>query len=255
MTHPMQDRVALVTGAAGGIGRATALAFAARGAAVAVADLNATGAEETAHAVADAGGNALPLTVDVSRGDSVTAMIDAVVAHFGRLDFAHNNAGVAYAADEAGPVAAHGEEVWDRIISVNLKGVWLCMKHEIPHMLAQGHGAIVNTSSILGLVGAPGYSAYVASKHGVSGLTKTAALEYGRANIRINAVCPGLIDTAMVAPLIADEAARQASLQSQVIRRMGRPEEVAAAVVWLCSDEASFVTGTLMSVDGGQYAH
>ena len=254
MTQPMQDRVALVTGAAGGIGRATALAFAARGAAVAVADVNAAGAEETARAISEVGGRALPLTVDVSRADSVQAMVDATVAHFGRLDFAHNNAGIAYTEEQAAAVIDHDEGVWDRIIAVNLKGVWLCMKSELPHMLDRG-GAIVNTSSILGLVGGPGFSAYVASKHGVAGITKTAALEYGRFNIRVNAVCPGLIDTPMVAPLITDEDRRQAALRSQVIRRPGAPEEVAAAVVWLCSDEASFVTGTLMSVDGGQYAH
>ncbi|MCB0130846.1 MAG: SDR family oxidoreductase [Caldilineaceae bacterium] len=253
-THPMQDRVALVTGAAGGIGRATALAFASQGAALLVADINGPGAEETAHLITAAGGQAIARRVDVTDSNQVEQMVQQAITHFGRLDYAHNNAGIAYQIEEMGPLAEQSEAVWDKIINVNLKGVWLCLKHELPYFVGQQRGAIVNTSSIFGLVAAPGYSAYIASKHGVAGLTKAAAVDYARYNIRVNAVCPGFIATQMVAPIADNPRLLDASLRSQAIRRPGEPEEVAAAVVWLCSDQATFVTGHMMSVDGGQAA-
>jgi NAD(P)-dependent dehydrogenase (short-subunit alcohol dehydrogenase family) len=181
-------------------------------------------------------------------------MVTQTVREFGRIDCAHNNAGIAYSAEEMGPVHEHSEALWTRIIDVNLNGVWRCMKAELPVMAAAGRGAIVNTASVLGLVGSPGYSAYIASKHGVAGLTKTAALEYGQANIRVNAVCPGFIRTAMVAPIFENERMLKGWLRSQALRRPGEPEEIAAAVVWLCSDAASFVTGHMMTIDGGQTA-
>ena len=249
----MGDRVALVTGAGGGIGRATAMAFAAAGAQVVTADIDRSGAEATAAAVREVGGTAMAVVADMRRADQVQAMVEETVKVYGRLDYAHNNAGVWSAAAGLVPTDQIPEETWDRILAVNLKGVWLCMKYELAHMREHG-GAIVNTSSVLGLVGGKGHAAYVASKHGVVGLTKTAALEYARYGIRVNAVCPGVIRTEMTTPISADPRVEQAYLQSQAIRRYGEADEVAAAVVWLCSDAASFVTGHMMVVDGGQTA-
>ena len=273
MSQEMSDRVAIVTGAAGGIGRATALAFARQGARVAVTDIDLAGAEETAHRISQAGGDALAWRTDVTKPGDVAALVERTIGAFGRLDFAHNNAGVAHMGPDLTFTADYPEEEWDRIIAVNLKGVWLCLKHEIPAMLARAdpqggthggihsseqrgaqRGAIVNTASVLGLVGSKGHAAYVASKHGVAGLTKTAALEYARYGIRINAVCPGVIRTAMVESVAADPRLEEAYLRSQAIRRYGEPDEVANAVIWLCSDAASFVTGHMLSVDGGQVA-
>ena len=251
----MQNRVALVTGAAGGIGRATALAFAQAGAHVVVADINQVGAEETAHLITQAGAQAVAVACDVTHSTAVEALVQQTLNTFGRLDYAHNNAGIAYRSlAEMTPLAEHSEELFDRIVSVNLKGVWLCMKYELPHMVAQGGGAIVNTASVLGLIGSKGVAAYVASKHGVAGLTKTAALEYARYNIRVNAVCPGVIRTEMTTEVLADPHMAKGWLSSQAIRRPGEPEEIANAVLWLCSDAASFVTGHMMAVDGGQGA-
>ncbi len=247
-----ESRVALVTGAAGGIGRATALAFAKTGARVVVADINLPGAEETAALIAQNSGDAIAVRTDVSQASEVERLVQTAIDHFGRLDYAHNNAGIA--GQEMTATAEQSEENFDRIISVNLKGVWLCMKAELPHMVAQGGGAIVNTSSVLGLIGTKGLAAYVASKHGVAGLTKTAALEYAQYGIRVNAVCPGVIDTPMISDILADPRLAKGWIGSQAIRRPGEPTEIANAVVWLCSDAASFVTGHMMAVDGGMEA-
>jgi NAD(P)-dependent dehydrogenase (short-subunit alcohol dehydrogenase family) len=250
----MEGRVVLITGAAGGIGRASALAFAKAGARVVVADIDLTGAEETAHRAAQLG-EAIALRVDVTRAHEVEALVERALTAFGRLDYAHNNAGVAYPSLTAmTPTADQDEPLFDHILAVNLKGVWLGMKYELPRMVAQGGGAIVNTSSILGLVGGKGMAAYVASKHGVAGLTKTAALEYARYGVRVNAVCPGVVQTRMVEPMLADPKIERGWLQSQAIRRTAEPGEIAAAALWLCSDAASFVTGHLLNVDGGQFA-
>ncbi len=244
MTAPGQfdGKVALVTGAGSGIGRATALAFARDSARVVVSDISDEGGEETVRLIQAAGGEATFVHADVSRADEVQALIDEVVRSRGRLDYAHNNAGVlgamSYTADCT-------EEDWDRTIAINLKGVWLCMRSEIPQMLSQGGGAIVNTSSAAGLVAFQGLPAYVASKHGVAGLTKAAALDYARDGIRVNAVCPGFIDTPLIEGIASGDLRRILP-----IGRLGTPEEVAEAVVWLCSDAASYVTGHTMVIDG-----
>jgi NAD(P)-dependent dehydrogenase (short-subunit alcohol dehydrogenase family) len=248
MSERLQDKVALVTGGSSGIGRASALAFAREGARVVIADVNVEGGQATAEAVRSMGGPAFFVQADVTSATQVEAMVAEVIQIYGRLDCAHNNAGVSGAG---GPTADCPEELFDRIMTVNLKGVWLCMKYEITQMLKQGGGAIVNTSSAAGLVAWPGLtSAYVASKHGVVGLTKAAAVEYAPKGIRVNAVCPGTIRTPMVRGLTDPEIeARFAALHPA--RRIGEPDEVAQAVVWLCSDAASFVTGHAMSIDGG----
>ena len=245
----MDGKVALITGGGSGIGRATALAFAQQGARVVVADVQDHGGEQTVAQIAQAGGAAMYVHADVSRAADVAALVQQVVASYDRLDYAHNNAGV------GGPVRSLDEideSQWDQVIAVNLKGVWLCMKHEIQQMRAQGGGAIVNTASVAGLIGAEGIAAYGASKHGVVGLTKTAALEYASAGIRVNAVCPGFIDTPMVAALIDGDPRTSARLaRAHPLGRIGTPDEVAVAVVWLCSDAASFITGHALPIDGG----
>lgn len=251
----MQDifkgRTALVTGGSYGIGQATAIAFASRGANVVIADIVEDPEQATAKAIAAAGGKSVFVQCDVADAASVKAMVEKTIATFGRLDFAFNNAGVEGAQ---GNTRDCTEENWDRTIGVNLKGVWLCMKEELPHLLKQG-GAIVNCASVAGLMGFPGLPAYVASKHAVVGLTKTAALEYAKEGVRINAVCPGVIKTAMVDRVTGkDKAVEKQYENMEPIGRMGKPEEVAAAVVWLCSGEASFVTEHAMPVDGGWLA-
>ena len=250
----LDGRVALVTGGGGGIGRATALAMAREGARVAVSDAVESTAQETIGAINAAGGQAMFVQADVTRGAEIAAMVSKVADAYGRLDCAFNNAGVSGAYVGAAGQKTHewSEESFAKVIAINLTGVWLCMKHEIEQMLRQGGGAIVNTASIAGLIGLPTSSAYVASKHGVSGLTKTAALEYAQAGIRVNAVCPGYIETNMTKDTMAR---RGEQIISQVaMKRMGTPEEIAEMVVWLCSDRASFVTGALYNVDGGYMA-
>ena len=239
----LEGKAALITGAGGGIGRATALAFAREGARVAVADVAIERAGETVAQVNTAGGQAISLAGDVTRDADVREMIDAVVGVYGRLDCAFNNAGVAgwHVGSFNQKTAEWTEESFDRMIAVNLKGVWLCLRAEINQMLTQGGGSIVNTASIAGLVGLPYATAYVAAKHGVVGLTKTAALEYAEAKIRVNAVCPGYIKTPMTAAMTPERGA--ALLGHTPMKRLGEADEIAEMVVWLSSDRASYVTG------------
>lgn len=247
MESTFTNKVVIVTGGVSGIGRAAALAFAKRGAKVAVADW--TENQETVELITASGGEAIFIKCDVSKADDVKAMVDKTVATFGRLDYAFNNAGIEGAT---APTKDCTEENWDKTIGVNLKGIWLCMKYEIPEILKQGKGAIVNCASVAGLVGFGGLPAYVASKHGVVGLTKTAALECAQLGIRVNAVCPGVIQTPMIDRLTGtNKEAIDQFTKLEPVGRFGQPEEIANAVVWLCSDKASFVTGHAMAVDGG----
>ena len=252
MAGRLQGKVALVTGGGSGIGRASALTFAREGAKVVISDIVVAGGEETVRMVKAAGGEATFVKADVSKAAEVETLMKKVLETYGRLDCAFNNAGI---EGELQQTTECSEQNWDRTLAVNLKGVWLCMKYEIPAMLKQGSGAIVNTSSVAGLVGFQGLPAYVASKHGVAGLTKTAALEYAKSGIRVNAVCPGVINTPMVERLFSGQPHWGEAVQAmEPVARMGKPEEIAEAVVWLCSDAASFVTGLAMAVDGGMVA-
>ena len=248
----LEGKVALVTGGGSGIGRSAALAFAREGAKVAVADVVVDGGEETVRLIKEAGGGAIFVKTDVTRANEVEALIHRTVETYGRLDCAFNNAGI------DGQVSSSimcTEDNWDKVININLKAVWLCMKYEIPRMLEQGGGAIVNTSSIAGLTGLGSNPAYVGSKHGVIGLTRLAALEYAKRSIRVNAVCPAAIATPMVKELIATQPKMEPFvIGMQPMKRLGNPEEVAEAVVWLCSDASSFVTGHPLAVDGGMMA-
>ncbi len=252
MAGQFSGKVALVTGAAAGIGRASALVFARAGAKVVLADVDSGGSEATRRLIEEAQGEAIFVTADVSRAADVEAMVAAAVKTWGRLDYALNNAGV---GESRVALADMTEEIWDRTMRINLKGVWLCMKYEIRRMLEQGGGAIVNTSSAVGLVGARQQCAYVASKHGVIGLTRAAALEYAKAGIRVNAVCPGGIRTPALDSFFSSGPHIEARVIAQhPIGRLGTPEEVAEAVLWLCSDAASFITGHALAVDGGATA-
>lgn len=247
METTFKNKVAIVTGGSSGIGRATALAFAKKGTKVVVVDWKEN--EEMLHLIKDSGGEAIFIKCDVSKTEDIKAMVEKTIATFGRLDYAFNNAGI---EGKSAPTQDCTEENWDQTIGVNLKGIWLCMKYEIPEILKQGKGAIVNCASVAGLVGFAGLPAYVASKHGVVGLTKTAALECAKLGIRVNAVCPGVIQTPMIDRLTGKtkEAVEQFT-ELEPVGRFGQPEEIANAVVWMCSDEASFVTGIAMAVDGG----
>ena len=247
MEAEFKNKVAIVTGGSFGIGRATALAFAKKGAKGVVVDWKEN--IETIDLIKKSGGEALFIKCDVSKSTDVKAMVEKTIATFGRLDYAFNNAGI---EGESAPTQDCSEENWDKTIGVNLKGIWLCMKNEIPEMLKQSKGVIINCSSVAGLVGFAGLPAYVASKHGVIGVTKTAALEYAKDGIRVNAVCPGVIKTAMIDRLTGEkEEVEKKFIGLEPMARMGKPEEIANTVVWMCSDEASFVTGHAMAVDGG----
>lgn len=242
-----KNKVVIVTGGSSGIGKATALAFAKKGAKVAVVDWKEN--DEIVDLIKELGSEAIFIKCDVSKTDDVKAMVAQTIAAFGRLDYAFNNAGI---EGTSAPTQECSEENWDKTIGINLKGIWLCMKYEIPEIRKQGKGVIINCSSVAGLVGFAGLPAYVASKHGVVGLTKTAALECATLGIRINAICPGVIQTPMIDRLTGKnkEAIKQFT-GLEPLGRFGLPEEIANAVVWMCSDEASFVTGHAMAVDGG----
>jgi len=249
MTTELEGKVGLVTGGTSGIGRDTAVLFAKAGAKVVVAGRRELEGEETIQLIRAAGGDGLFVKTDVSKASQVDALIQRAVEKFGRLDIAFNNAGI---EGVWVPIVRQSEEDWDRTIDINLKGVWLCLKYEIRQMLRQaGGGAIVNMASINGLIGAAGAAAYSASKHGVIGLTKSAALETARSGIRINAVCPAVVETAMGERLFGAPAVRKYVLSCHPIGRFGKPMEIAEAVVWMCSDRASFMTGQSLVLDGG----
>jgi NAD(P)-dependent dehydrogenase (short-subunit alcohol dehydrogenase family) len=251
MTARFDGKVALVTGASSGIGKATALAFAREGARVVVADIQPCGASVVKE-IEESGGGAIFVQTDVSNPEEVAAMVRTAVTAYGGLDIAFNNAGT---EGTSAPTADCTQENWDRTIAVNLTGAWLCMKEELEQMLRQHHGVIVNCASVAGLVGFRGSPAYVASKHGLVGLTKTAALEYATDGIRVNAICPGVIDTPMIDRFTGGKPELEAQLNAaEPMGRMGHPEEIADAVLWLCSDGASFTTGQAIAVDGGWVA-
>lgn len=252
MSMTFSGQVALVTGAAAGIGRATALAFAQQGLKVVVADRDTVGGEATVALVQAAGGQALFIACDVTRDASVRQLHDELIAAYGRLDYAFNNAGIEI---EQHRLADGSEAEFDAIMGVNVKGVWLCMKYQLPLLLAQGGGVIVNTASVAGLGAAPKMSIYSASKHAVIGLTKSAAIEYAKKGIRVNAVCPAVIDTDMFRRAYeADPRKAEFAAAMHPVGRIGKVEEIAAAVLYLCSDSAAFTTGHALAVDGGATA-
>jgi NAD(P)-dependent dehydrogenase (short-subunit alcohol dehydrogenase family) len=249
MASEFEGKVGLVTGGTSGIGRETAVLFAKAGAKVVITGRREVQGNETIEMVRAAGGDALFVKSDVSKAAEVETLIQKVVERFGRLDIAFNNAGI---EGVQAPIVRQSEEDWDRTIAINLKGVWLCLKYEIRQMLRQGGGgAIVNMASTIGLIGTAGVAAYSASKHGVIGLTKTAALENAKSGIRINAVCPGFTETPMADRIFRAPAVRKYAVDCHPIGRFGRPAEIAEAVVWMCSDRASFMTGQSLVLDGG----
>ena len=253
MNSYYNDKVALVTGAASGMGLATARAFAEAGAAVTLADISEDAARAAAEELVNAGYKALAIRCDVTDEAQVKSMVDQTVSTFGRLDAAFNNAGIQVPPSDA---ADEPVENFDRVIAVNLRGIWACMKHELRHMREQKSGAIVNCSSIGGLIGLPGRASYHASKHGVIGLTRSAAVEYAPRGIRINAICPGTIDTPMVSDMLKTQAgAMKEIMREQSIGRLGRADEIADAVLWLCGPGSTFVIGQALAVDGGFTAH
>jgi NAD(P)-dependent dehydrogenase (short-subunit alcohol dehydrogenase family) len=255
----LEDKVCVVTGGGGGIGRATALEMAARGAKVVVGDIDATGGEETIAEIAAAGGEATFVQVDVLRSDDIARFVDCAAAAYGRIDVLHNNAGVHETGfTDTASVEELPEEIWDMVVGINLKAVWLTAKHAAPHIRRAGGGAIVNVSSTGGLAGYPMGAAYCASKGGVIQLTKVMAIEWARDNIRVNCYCPTAVDTPMIARYLEaaeDRAAiERALVGSHLIKRLGRPEEIARLVCFLASDESSFVTGAAYLIDGGSLA-
>jgi len=248
MAGTMTGKVALVTGAGMGIGRATALAFAHEGANVVVADKNADAGKETVELIGKAGSKAVFAQCDVTNGEEVKAMVETAMREFGRLDFACNNAGI-HAPSMPTPIPETDDALWDLVMNVNMKSVFVCMKHEIPPMEKQGSGVIVNMASLAGIVADPGFALYTASKHGVVGLTKAAAFDYAKKGIRINAVCPSPVDTPMVAS--APKEVLNMLVATLPMGRLAKAEEIASAVVWLCSDLAAYVTGIGLVIDGG----
>lgn len=253
MYDEMQGKVAIITGAGSGIGRATAQIFAREGAKVVVADWSEEGGQETVSEIEQAGGSAAFFNVDVSDEKMVKGMVDFAISHFGGLHYAHNNAGI----DQIGrdPVHKVSEDVWNKVVDVNLKGVYLCMKYQLAHMVEQGFGAIVNTSSGAGINGVPGMTSYCAAKHGVVGLTRSAALDHAREGVRINAVCPGLIESKLLEATFAETPElKDVYINTQPMGRLGRPSEIGDAVLWLCSNSATLMNGATVAVDGGYSA-
>ena len=248
MTYSMEGKVALITGGTSGIGLTTAQAFTKAGAKVAIVGTNAQKGEAALSTINGASSDAIYIQADVSQAEQVRAMVNKVGETFGRLDYAFNNAGVGNGLNSVTELA---EDMWDTVIDINLKGVWLCMKYEIQTMLKSGGGAIVNTSSAAGSYGMPGMTAYVASKHGVIGLTKSVAMEFATAGIRVNTISPGFIETPMITPMLGSPEMKAKIESTSIFKRIGKPEEIADAVIWLCSDEASFVTAANFAVDGG----
>ncbi len=245
-------KVVLITGAGSGIGRATAIAFAENGARVVVSDVNEAGGNKTVAHIKDQSGEAIFVQTDVTQADQVANLIETTINQYSRLDVAVNNAGI---GGVRARTANYPEDVWQQVIDVNLTGVWTCMKYELPQMLKQGGGSIVNLASVAGLVGFPGHAAYAATKHAVIGLTKTAALEYVRKRIRVNAVCPAFTETPMVEEMMETTPAFEEKLVSAIpARRLGKPEEIAAAILYLCSEQAGFITGHALTLDGGLVA-